>query len=105
MLTRHMLMATGAVTSAVPALYRRRARAKTPADTLLRGKAIDDIVAIDPQQAYEFTSIEVGVNIYRKIVSPDLNNLSKIGPDLGERRVFANPFNHDSDKAKALSAK
>jgi peptide/nickel transport system substrate-binding protein len=48
------------------------------------GKAIDDIVAMDPQQAYEFTSIEAGVNIYRKIVSPYLDNLSKIGPDLAE---------------------
>lgn len=83
MLTRRMLMAAGATTAAIPTLS-REARAKTPANTLVMGKAIDDIVAMDPQQAYEFTSIEVGVNIYRKIVSPDLNNLSKIGPDLAE---------------------
>jgi len=83
MLTRRMLMAAGAATAAIPTLS-REARAKTPANTLVMGKAIDDIVAMDPQQAYEFTSIEVGVNIYRKIVSPDLDNLSKIGPDLAE---------------------
>jgi peptide/nickel transport system substrate-binding protein len=83
MLTRRTLMATGAATAAVPTLS-RRARAATPANALVMGKAIDDIVAMDPQQAYEFTSIEVGVNVYRKLVSPDLNNLSKIGPDLAE---------------------
>ena len=51
---------------------------------IVMGKEIDDFVALDPAQAYEFTSIEVGANIYRKLVSPDLSNLSKIGPDLAE---------------------
>ena len=37
---------------------------------IVMGKGIDDIVALDPAQAYEFTSIEVGVNVYRKLVSP-----------------------------------
>lgn len=82
MLTRRGLVATGVI-AAMP-IAARRARAATPTDTIVMGKAIDDVVALDPAQAYEFTSIEVGVNIYRKIVSPDLNNLSKIGPDLAE---------------------
>ena len=83
MLTRRTLMATGAVAAAAP-LAARRAPAATRANMIVMGKAIDDIVAMDPQQAYEFTSIEAGVNIYRKIVSPYLDNLSKIGPDLAE---------------------
>ena len=83
MLTRRTLMAAGAAAATAPIAI-GRARAATPANMIVMGKEIDDIVALDPQQAYEFTSIEVGVNIYRKIVSPYLDNLSKIGPDLAE---------------------
>ncbi len=84
MLTRRTLIAAGAAAAAAPAAA-SRAHGATPANMIVMGKAIDDIVALDPAQAYEFTSIEVGVNIYRKIVSPDLSNLSKIGPDLAEQ--------------------
>jgi len=83
MLTRRTLMAAGAAAATAPVVA-GRAHAATPANMIVMGKGIDDIVALDPQQAYEFTSIEVGVNIYRKIVSPYLDNLSKIGPDLAE---------------------
>ncbi|MGH7155040.1 MAG: ABC transporter substrate-binding protein [Acetobacteraceae bacterium] len=83
MLTRRTLMAAGAAAAAAPVAV-TRAHAATPANVIVMGKGIDDIVALDPAQAYEFTSIEVGVNIYRKIVSPDLGNLTKIGPDLAE---------------------
>ncbi|HEY6433454.1 MAG TPA: ABC transporter substrate-binding protein [Acetobacteraceae bacterium] len=83
MLTRRTLMAAGAAVVAAPAAA-TRSGAATPAGMIVMGKGIDDIVALDPAQAYEFTSIEVGVNVYRKLVSPDLNNLSKIGPDLAE---------------------
>jgi peptide/nickel transport system substrate-binding protein len=81
MLTRRTLIATGA---AATTAFAGHARAATPANTIVMGKGIDDVVALDPAQAYEFTSIEVGVNIYRKLVSPDLDNLSQIGPDLAE---------------------
>ena len=83
MLTRRTLIAAGAATAVAPATV-SRSRAATPANSIVIGKGIDDIVALDPAQAYEATSIEVGVNIYRKIVSPDLGNLTKIAPDLAE---------------------
>jgi len=60
MLTRRDLIAAGAAAAAAP-LATRRAAAATPANTIVMGKGIDDIVALDPAQAYEFTSIEVGV--------------------------------------------
>jgi peptide/nickel transport system substrate-binding protein len=82
MLTRRTLIATGA--AAATASTASRSRAATPANTIVMAKRIDDVVALDPAQAYEFTGIEVAVNIYRKIVSPDLSDLSKIGPDLAE---------------------
>jgi peptide/nickel transport system substrate-binding protein len=80
MLTRRALIAAGA---AAP-FATGPARAATPANTIVMGKGIDDVVALDPAQAYEFTSVETGANIYRRLVSPDLDNLSKIGPDLAE---------------------
>jgi peptide/nickel transport system substrate-binding protein len=83
MLTRRTLMAAGAAAITAP-VAARRSIAAARANMIVMGKGIDDIVALDPQQAYEFTSIEVGVNIYRKLVSPYLDNLSKIGPDLAE---------------------
>jgi peptide/nickel transport system substrate-binding protein len=82
MLTRRALIAAGTATAATP--LAGQVRAATPANTIVMGKGIDDVVALDPAQAYEFTSIEVGVNIYRKLVSPDLDNLTQIGPDLAE---------------------
>jgi peptide/nickel transport system substrate-binding protein len=83
MLTRRDLIAAGAAAVAAP-LCVARTHATTPANTIVMGKEIDDIVALDPAQAYEFTSIEVGVNIYRKLISPDLDNLSQVRPDLAE---------------------
>jgi peptide/nickel transport system substrate-binding protein len=83
MRTRRDLIAAGAVAVA-GSVSAARTQAATPANTIVMGKGIDDIVALDPAQAYEFTSIEVGVNIYRKLVSPDLDNLSDVRPDLAE---------------------
>ncbi len=45
---------------------------------------IDDAISFDPGQAYEFSTIEIDANIYRKLVAPDLSDLSKIGPDVAE---------------------
>jgi peptide/nickel transport system substrate-binding protein len=83
MLTRRVLLAAGSTAAAAIPLA-KRVRAATPANAIVMGKGIDDVVALDPAQAYEFTSIEVGVNVYRKLVSPNLDNLTQIGPDLAE---------------------
>ena len=48
-----------------------RAEAATPKDVLVMGKTIDDMIALDPAQAYEFTDNELDGNIYRKLVMPD----------------------------------
>src|SRR5262245_13092878 len=81
------MAAAGAITGPVAT---SSSRAATPANTIVMGKQIDDIIALDPAQACEFTSIEVGVSIYRKLVSPDLDNLSKIGRDLAEHWDVSN---------------
>jgi peptide/nickel transport system substrate-binding protein len=83
MLTRRALMAVSAATLAAPSAA-RRSDAATPADTIVMAHVIDDAISFDPAQSYEFTDIEVDANIYRKLISPDLNDLSKIGPDAAE---------------------
>lgn len=42
--------------------------AKTPPGVLVVAKNIDDIVSLDPAQAYEFTSGEIVSNIYERLV-------------------------------------
>src|SRR5271169_6229087 len=83
MLTRRALMATGAVAVASP-LAANRTHAATPRDMIVMAHEIDDIISFDPAQSYEFSDTEVDANIYRKLVSPDLSNLAKMGPDLAE---------------------
>jgi peptide/nickel transport system substrate-binding protein len=83
MLTRRALMAAGAAAVTGPAGV-SRAHAATPANTIVMAKQIDDIISFDPAQSYEFSDTEVDANVYRKLVSPDLGNLSKVIPDLAE---------------------
>ena len=58
--------------------------AKTPANVLVVAKNIDDIVSLDPAQAYEFTSGEVVVNLYDRLIQYDPANLEKLQPSLAQ---------------------
>ncbi|MGL4811748.1 MAG: ABC transporter substrate-binding protein, partial [Beijerinckiaceae bacterium] len=60
------------------------ALAKTPANVLVVAKNIDDIVSLDPGQAYEFTSGEVVVNMYDRLIQYNPDNLEKLDPALAE---------------------
>jgi peptide/nickel transport system substrate-binding protein len=84
MLTRRSLLAAGASGAAAAALpwSDREAEAATPPGILVMAKQIDDIISFDPAQSYEFTDTEVDANVYRKLVSPDLSNLSHMEGDL-----------------------
>ncbi len=71
-LLRYALLA-GALAALVP-----QAAAETPADTLVIGKNIDDIISLDPAEAYELTGIEVLANTYDRIMRfepTDINTL------------------------------
>jgi len=84
LLNKHMrLMTTGAamalLLSAAPQAF-----AATPADTLVQGWAIDDIISLDPGEAFEISTAEVTANTYSKLVNLDMNDTSKVVGELAE---------------------
>lgn len=56
--------------------------AATPADVLVVAQNIDDIVAIDPAQAYEFSSGELVTNIYDRLVQYEPEDLETLAGGL-----------------------
>jgi len=56
--------------------------AATPADMLVVAQNIDDIVAIDPAQAYEFSSGEYVTNTYDRLVQYDAADTEKLAAGL-----------------------
>jgi peptide/nickel transport system substrate-binding protein len=60
------------------------AAAKAPPNVLVVAKNIDDIVSLDPAQAFEFTGGEVLANLYEKIVQYNPADIDRIMPGLAE---------------------
>ncbi|GLS18642.1 ABC transporter substrate-binding protein [Labrys miyagiensis] len=58
--------------------------AATPANTLVMAKNIDDMISLDPAEAYELSGIEVDANIYDRIVRIDAKDPTKIDPGVAE---------------------
>ena len=75
---RHALFA-GVLLSLSPAAF-----ADTPADTLVIAKNIDDIITLDPAEAYELTGIEVVANIYDRIMRFEPTDINKLVPGVAE---------------------
>jgi len=61
--------------------------AETPADTLVVAQNIDDIVAIDPAEAYEFSSGEYVTQVYDRLVQYDAEDTSVLSPGLATEWV------------------
>ena len=61
-----------------------QAYAETPADTLVIAKTIDDIISLDPAQAYEFMGIEVIANTYDRIMRFEPTDITKLVPGMAE---------------------
>ena len=55
--------------------------AQTPKDTVVMAKQIDDIISLDPAEAFEFSGVEVVGNVYDRLMEIDLanNNGLKLG--------------------------
>lgn len=77
------LLSAGAALSllmvAAPAAF-----AETPKDTLVEGFAIDDIISMDPGEAFELSTAEVTSNTYSLLVRLDMSDTSKIKGDLAD---------------------
>lgn len=56
--------------------------AQTPKDTVVMAKQIDDIITLDPGEAFEFSGVEVGANVYDKLMGVDLKNNNALVGDL-----------------------
>src|SRR3954471_16924754 len=85
MLTRRSLIATtaaGPFTASFAGV--QRSRAATPRDVIVMAKQIDDIVSFDPAESYEFSNNEVDGNVYRRLVSPDHSDNTKVIGDAAE---------------------
>ena len=67
------------LTAAPAALF-----AETPADTLVIADAIDDIVALDPAEAYEFSGLDVINNTYDGLIELDPAKPGELIPGLAE---------------------
>ena len=58
--------------------------AETPKDTLVIAKTIDDIISLDPAEAYEFMGIEVIANTYDRIMRLEPTDITKLVPGVAE---------------------
>ena len=56
--------------------------AETPKNTIVMAKQIDDIVSLDPAEAYELSGAEVIGNVYSRLVDYDPAAADKLKPDL-----------------------
>jgi peptide/nickel transport system substrate-binding protein len=60
------------------------AAAPVPADTIVMGKAVDDIVSLDPAEVYEVSGGEIIGNVYDRLIQPDPRDPARILPGLAE---------------------
>jgi len=83
-LSRQFKVLTATAAFAVLLAASTPAVAETPADTLVEAFAIDDIISMDPGEAFEFSTAEVTGNTYSMLVRLDMSDTSKVVGDLAE---------------------
>lgn len=77
-MTQHLSHRLGHALAIAIALGAPVVRAETPADELIQASMIDDILSLDPAEAFEFTAAEIVGNIYQPLIAYDLNDVSQI---------------------------
>ena len=75
--THFRLMLAGAAMAAL-VFAANPAMAETPADTLVQAFAIDDIVTMDPAEAFEISAGEITGNTYDTLVRLDIDDTTKV---------------------------
>ena len=63
--------------------------AETPADTLVVADAIDDIVSIDPAEAFEFSGVDLNNNLYDTLIELDPADPDTLIPGLADSWAVA----------------
>jgi peptide/nickel transport system substrate-binding protein len=63
--------------------------AATPKDTVVMAKQIDDIISLDPAESFEFSGSEVVGNMYERLITYDLKNVSQLKGELAESWTVA----------------
>jgi peptide/nickel transport system substrate-binding protein len=81
-LTRRLLGATAAAACLV--CYGPAALAATPKDTLVVAFAFDDVITMDPAEAFEISAGEVMGNTYDRLMRYDVNDPSKLIADVAK---------------------
>ena len=56
----------------------------TPKDTVVMAKQIDDIISLDPAEAFEFSGSEVVANLYDRLLGHDVKDVRRLEGDLAE---------------------
>ena len=57
-------------------------RAQTPRDTVVMAKQIDDIISLDPGEAFEASGSEIVANLYDKLIGYDFKDVTKLHGEL-----------------------
>lgn len=83
-LTRHLKILATLTAVAAPLAFAMPALAETPADTLVEAFTMDDIISMDPGEAFELSTAEVTANTYSLLVRLDMADTSKVRGDLAE---------------------
>lgn len=83
-LNKKMRLLTSSAAMALLLAAAPQAFAVTPADTLVEGFAFDDIITLDPGEAFELSTAEITANTYSKLVNLDMNDTSKVVGELAE---------------------
>ena len=80
--TRRALGATAA--AVVMACYGSAALAATPKDTLVVAWAFDDVISMDPSEAFEISAGEVMGNTYDRLLRYEVKDPSKLVNDIAK---------------------
>jgi len=82
--TRRALSMAALSTLAAVAVSTVPAHAATPKDTLVIAAAFDDIISLDPAEAFELSAGELMGNGYERLIRYDVDDPSKLVGDLAK---------------------
>ena len=85
MLNRRTLLGAAGASPLIWTTAFKSAFADTPKDVVVMAWQIDDMISLDPQEAFEFSGNEIDGNIYEKLLKPDLKDPTQFHPVLADK--------------------